>query len=179
MFNIRNVADLKEQIEQTIHKDQIAISLPYCKDIQDLPERLECLQLKVLLLFTKKDSSLLIPDLFFEGMKELKVIDFTGICFSSLSSTLAYLVNLQTLCLDYCQPKDTAIVGQLKEIRDSQFSIFPHYGVACSNWTIDALTVARFEQVFKTYDDSTKCHIKVISVRRTIYGSQLYWVGEG
>ncbi|XP_052297537.1 disease resistance protein At4g27190-like isoform X1 [Citrus sinensis] len=115
MFNIPNVADLEKKMEETIRKDPIAISLPY-RDIQELPERLGCPRLELLLLHTKGLCSMQVKDHFFKGTEGLKVLNFTGIHFSSLPSSLGCLINLQTLCLDYCRLKDIAIVGQLKKL---------------------------------------------------------------
>ncbi|KAH9687101.1 Disease resistance protein [Citrus sinensis] len=131
MFNIPNVTDLKEEIENIIQKGAIAISLPY-EDIQELPERLECPQLKLFLLLAKGIApvSMQISDLFFEGTEELKVLSLTRIPFSSLPSSLGRLINLQTLCLDGCGLEDIAIVGQLKKLeilslRDSDIKQLP------------------------------------------------------
>ncbi|KAH9753024.1 Disease resistance protein [Citrus sinensis] len=131
MFNIPNVTDLKEEIENIIQKGAIAISLPY-EDIQELPERLECPQLKLFLLLAKGIApvSMQISDLFFEGTEELKVLSLTRIPFSSLPSSLGRLINLQTLCLDSCGLEDIAIVGQLKKLeilslRDSDIKQLP------------------------------------------------------
>ncbi|KAH9753104.1 Disease resistance protein [Citrus sinensis] len=131
MFNIPNVADLKEEIERTIEKEPTAISLPLNKrKASELPERLECPKLKLLLLFTKFRSSLIIPDLFFEGMKQLKVLHFTNARIPSLPSSLGCLFNVQTLCLDGCVLNEIAIIGQLKKLdilsfRDSNIEQLP------------------------------------------------------
>ncbi|KAH9686988.1 Disease resistance protein [Citrus sinensis] len=131
MFNIPNVTDLKEEIENIIQKGAIAISSPY-EDIQELPERLECPQLKLFLLLAKGIApvSMQISDLFFEGTEELKVLSLTRIPFSSLPSSFGRLINLQTLCLDGCGLEDIAIVGQLKKLeilslRDSEIKQLP------------------------------------------------------
>ncbi|KAH9752997.1 hypothetical protein KPL71_014925 [Citrus sinensis] len=113
MFNIPNVADLEKKMEETIRKDPIAISLTY-GGIQVLPERLQCPCLE--LLHTEGDGSMQVSDHFFKGTEGLKVLNFTRIHFSSLPSSLGCLINLQTLCLDYCRLKDIAIVGQLKKL---------------------------------------------------------------
>ncbi|GAY62525.1 hypothetical protein CUMW_218490, partial [Citrus unshiu] len=129
MFNIPNVAYVEKKMEETIREGPIAISLPY-RDIQELPERLECPRLELLLLFSKRDSSLQISDLFFQGTEELKVLDFTGIFFSSLPSSLGCLINVQTLCLDGCRLNDITIIGQLRKLeilsfRDSDVKELP------------------------------------------------------
>ncbi|KAH9687030.1 Disease resistance protein [Citrus sinensis] len=113
MFNIPNVADLEKKMEETVQEGPIAISLPY-RGIQVLPERLQCPCLE--LLHTEGDGSLQVSDHFFKGTEGLKVLNFTRIHFSSLPSSLGCLINLQTLCLDYCRLKDIAIVGQLKKL---------------------------------------------------------------
>ncbi|XP_052287404.1 disease resistance protein At4g27190-like isoform X2 [Citrus sinensis] len=133
MFNIPNVADLEKKMEEIIQEDPIAISLPH-RDIEVLPERLQCPRLDLFLLFTKGDGSFPISmqmsDLFFEGTEGLKVLDFTGIHFSSLPSSLGRLTSLQTLCLHWCELEDIAIVGQLKKLeilsfRDSDIKELP------------------------------------------------------
>ncbi|KAH9687015.1 Disease resistance protein [Citrus sinensis] len=122
MFNIPNVADVEKKMEETIRKDPIAISLPQ-RDIQELPERLQCPNLQLFLLITKGIApvSMQISDLFFEGTEELKVLSLIGIHFSSLPSSLGRLINLQTLCLDWCQLEDVAAIGQLKKLEILSF----------------------------------------------------------
>ncbi|KAH9686969.1 Disease resistance protein [Citrus sinensis] len=129
MFNIPNVAYVEKKMEETIREGPIAISLPY-RDIQELPERLGCPRLELLLLFSKRDSSLQISDLFFQGTEELKVLDLAGIHFSSLPSSLGRLINLQTLCLDGCRLNEITIIGQLRKLeilsfRDSDVKELP------------------------------------------------------
>ncbi|KAH9687076.1 AAA domain-containing protein [Citrus sinensis] len=115
MFNIPNVADLEKKMEETIRKDPIAISLPHRGD-QVLPQRMRCPRLGLFLLHTKGLCSMQVSDHIFEGTEGLKVLDLARIHFSSLPSSLGCLINLQTLCLDYCRLKDIAIVGQLKKL---------------------------------------------------------------
>lgn len=77
MFNIPNAADSKKEIEKAIEEEPTAISLPLnIRYAYELPERSECPKLKLLLLFAKYGGSLRIPDLFFEGMKQLKSFTF-------------------------------------------------------------------------------------------------------
>lgn len=116
MFNIQS----KDELEDKTQNDLIAISLPN-RDIEELPERLECPKLSLFLLFAKYDSSLQIPDLFFEGLNKLRVLHFTRICFLSLPSSLVCLINLRTLSLEGCLLGDIAIVGQLKKLEILSF----------------------------------------------------------
>uniref|UniRef100_A0A2C9WHI5 Uncharacterized protein n=1 Tax=Manihot esculenta TaxID=3983 RepID=A0A2C9WHI5_MANES len=102
------------------NKDCTRISLPYC-DIENLPEGWECPKAEALLLFTEI-FSLGIPHQFFKGIRNLQVVDFTGIHFVSLPSSLAFLSNLHTLCLHRCQLDDLAIIGDLKQLRVLSFA---------------------------------------------------------
>ncbi|KAF2294523.1 hypothetical protein GH714_012190 [Hevea brasiliensis] len=81
----------------------------------------ECPKAELLLLFTEV-LSLGIPDLFFKGIRNLEVVDFTGMRFVSLPSSLAFLSNLHTLCLHRCQLDDIAIIGDLKQLRVLSFA---------------------------------------------------------
>ncbi|KAK4833423.1 hypothetical protein QYF36_004709 [Acer negundo] len=54
MFNIQDVTDLKETLVEKLPKNSTAMSLPF-KDVSDLPERLECSELKLLVLLMKED----------------------------------------------------------------------------------------------------------------------------
>ncbi|KAM4108533.1 hypothetical protein ACB094_03G051700 [Castanea mollissima] len=85
------------------------------KDVHELPDEMECPELR---LFHVKggNHSLQIADTFFKGMGKLKVLDLTEMKLSSLPTSLHLLRNLQTLCLDYCQFGDIAVIGQLKNL---------------------------------------------------------------
>uniref|UniRef100_A0A2C9VJ07 AAA+ ATPase domain-containing protein n=1 Tax=Manihot esculenta TaxID=3983 RepID=A0A2C9VJ07_MANES len=102
------------------NKDCTRISLPYC-DIENLPEGWECPKAEALFLFTEV-FCLGIPHQFFKGIRNLEVVDFTGIHFVSLPSSLAFLSNLHTLCLHRCQLDDLAIIGDLKQLRVLSFA---------------------------------------------------------
>ncbi|XP_043814219.1 uncharacterized protein LOC110605262 isoform X3 [Manihot esculenta] len=102
------------------NKDCTRISLPYC-DIENLPEGWECPKAEALFLFTEV-FGLGIPDQFFKGIRNLEVVDFTGIHFVSLPSSLAVLSNLHTLCLHRCQLHDLAIIEDLKQLRVLSFA---------------------------------------------------------
>ncbi|XP_031275698.1 uncharacterized protein LOC116134153 [Pistacia vera] len=114
MFNIKNVVDLKAVLEEK-PKTSNAISLHYGDIGDELPQSLEYPKLKFFHLF-RENHFLEIPDLLFQGMKELQVLDLTGICALSLPSSLRCLKNLQTLCLNACLLEDIAIVGELEKL---------------------------------------------------------------
>ncbi|KAK3205123.1 hypothetical protein Dsin_019169 [Dipteronia sinensis] len=120
MLNIQNITRLEEELEKKIHKETTTISLPE-KDVNyELPERLEFPKLQLFFL-SKKDLSFQIPDTFFEGTKELKVLDLTKIRLLPLPSSLCRLTNFQTLCLKECLLGDIAIIRKLKNLEILSF----------------------------------------------------------
>uniref|UniRef100_A0A2N9EX98 AAA+ ATPase domain-containing protein n=1 Tax=Fagus sylvatica TaxID=28930 RepID=A0A2N9EX98_FAGSY len=87
------------------------------RDIHELPDKLECPDLRCLYVWAKdRDHPFTIPDTFFKGMTKLKVLDLTYMRFSSLPSSLNCLTNLQTLCLDQCVLEDISLIGELKNL---------------------------------------------------------------
>ncbi|PRQ37009.1 putative P-loop containing nucleoside triphosphate hydrolase, leucine-rich repeat domain, L [Rosa chinensis] len=99
--------------------------------IPHLPEGLECLELKMFT-FSSRDADhyLEIPNNFFEGMKKLKVLDFTRLSIPSLPSSLEFLESLRTLCLDQCTLGDVTLIGQLQNLeilsfQESKFKELP------------------------------------------------------
>ncbi|XP_034926484.1 probable disease resistance protein At4g27220 [Populus alba] len=107
--------EFKEWPTNDVLQQYTAISLPLRK-IPDLPAILECPHLNSFILLNK-DPSLQIPDSFFREMKELKVLDLTAVNLSPLPSSLQFLENLQTLCLDLCVLEDISIVGELEKLK--------------------------------------------------------------
>ncbi|XP_031254516.1 disease resistance protein At4g27190-like [Pistacia vera] len=118
MFNIQNVNTLKEVLEKK--KDSTAIVVPSGDIYDELPEKLDCPKLKFFFL-DMNNKNLQIPYVFFEGMKEIKVLDLTRMHLLSLPSSLDCLKNIRTLCLDGCQLEDVAIVGELKTLEILSF----------------------------------------------------------
>ncbi|XP_034708024.1 uncharacterized protein LOC117931212 isoform X2 [Vitis riparia] len=90
------------------------------RDIHRLPGALACPKLEFLLL-DGNNSSLKIPDSFFVVTKELKVLSLSEMCLAPLPSSLHFLPNLRTLCLDQCQLGDLAIIGELKQLQVLSF----------------------------------------------------------
>ncbi|KAK9291401.1 hypothetical protein L1049_019348 [Liquidambar formosana] len=120
---VRNGFDLEECMKDEKLKSCPAIS-PLYKDIQELPIDLEYPELNFL--FFCNNPSLKILDSFFKGMKQLRVLNLTNICFSSLLSSLIFLSNLQTLCLNQCMFQDIPIsdlakIGELKKLEILSF----------------------------------------------------------
>ncbi|XP_031270765.1 uncharacterized protein LOC116129150 [Pistacia vera] len=116
MFNIQNATVL----EKKISKKSAAISLPYRKVSYELPKRLECPELMFFLLYTR-NQSLQVPDILFEGIKEINVLVLTGIHFLSLPPSLCCLKKIRTLCLDGCMLGDVAIIGELNTLEILSF----------------------------------------------------------
>ncbi|KAI4354361.1 hypothetical protein L6164_003231 [Bauhinia variegata] len=86
--------------------------------ILKLPENLENAALKLLFLnkVNAENQSLKIPDCFFDGVMNLKVLDLTCLNISSLPMSLSSLTKLKTLCLDQCALGGMAALASLKNI---------------------------------------------------------------
>ncbi|KAI4353010.1 hypothetical protein L6164_001989 [Bauhinia variegata] len=90
------------------------IKLKWCP-IHTLPKKLHCPKIKFLLL-ESGNRFLEIPTLFFEGMRNLKVLDLTAMNLISFPTSFLSLTNLQTLCLDQCALEDITSIGALKNL---------------------------------------------------------------
>nr|POE99971.1 putative disease resistance protein [Quercus suber] len=114
MLTIRSSNDSEKWSNMKNFKDSIGVALFDVK-FSDLPKRLECPQLNFILLGDKGNSSA-IPNHFFEGVKELKVLVLFEACLS-LPSSLSCLHNLQSLVLNKRELEDVAIIGELKNLK--------------------------------------------------------------
>jgi hypothetical protein len=83
--------------------------------IHELPQRLDCPNIKFFYLYNV-NPSLEIPDIFFEGMGSLRVLDLTHLNLSSLPTSFRSLTNLQTLSLDQCILENMDTIGALKNL---------------------------------------------------------------
>ncbi|XP_031260741.1 disease resistance protein SUMM2-like [Pistacia vera] len=120
-------ANSREVLESTMSKEDLTHLSVINGDINELPERLDCPNLRLLLLLRKdqdqdQDRSLEIPNNFFQGVKELQVLYLGGINIPSESSLLSCLKKLRTLCLNRCSLTDIGIIGELKELMILKFS---------------------------------------------------------
>ncbi|CAA2969733.1 disease resistance At4g27190-like [Olea europaea subsp. europaea] len=89
-------------------------------ELNRLPSGLEYPNLRFLAV-NCKSKSLDIPKDFFEGMKELRVLDFTSMR-SQIPSSIQLLTNLQTLCLDKCKLNiENSSIGNLKKLEVLSF----------------------------------------------------------
>jgi Leucine-rich repeat (LRR) protein len=116
MFVVRADGGLKELLDKDALKRCKAFSVRGTGDIHELPNEMECPELRFLLVECDDGSPLQISDTFFEGTKKIKVLDLTKMQLSSLPSSLGLLRNLQTLCLDHCVLGDIAVIGELKNL---------------------------------------------------------------
>ncbi|XP_059598364.1 uncharacterized protein LOC100251264 isoform X4 [Vitis vinifera] len=113
-FVVREDVGFEEWSETDDSKMCTFISLN-CKVVRELPQGLVCPDLQSFLLHSK-NPSLNIPNTFFEGMKKLKVLDLSHMHFTTLPSSLDFLANLRTLCLDGCELGDIALIGKLTKL---------------------------------------------------------------
>ena len=85
------------------------------RDIHELSYMLECPKLRFLCVIGE-DCSSEISETFFEGMRNLEVLDLTKMRISSLPSSLNLLTNLKALCLYSCELGDITGIGKLKKL---------------------------------------------------------------
>ncbi|XP_022853620.1 probable disease resistance protein At4g27220 isoform X2 [Olea europaea var. sylvestris] len=96
-----------------------AISLT-SNELNQLPSGLEYPNLKFLLVICNQQS-LNTSKEFFADMKELRVLDFTGLSIQ-IPSSIQLLTNLRTLCLDNCTLNiENSTIGNLKKLEVLSF----------------------------------------------------------
>jgi len=98
-----------------------SMSICSCDIVDGLPKEINCSQLKFFQIDTN-DPSLIIPENFFEGMKNLKVLILIGFRLSRLPSSIKCLLKLRMLCLERCTLDDNLHIGDLKKLRILSFS---------------------------------------------------------
>ncbi|CAJ2659414.1 unnamed protein product [Trifolium pratense] len=114
-YGVKRYTSIKEwpEIDQLQKCHQIILPWSY---IHKLPEKLECPELKLLLLSNIGDF-LKVPDDFFSEMRELKVLDLYGMNFTpSPPPSLSLLTKLKTLNLPGCVFEEISIVAELKSL---------------------------------------------------------------
>ncbi|ESR61141.1 hypothetical protein CICLE_v10018190mg, partial [Citrus x clementina] len=113
-FLIKAGVGLKDWPSINTFEDLTGISLMF-NDIHEVPDELECPKLQAL--FLQENYHLVIPDPFFQGMKDLKVLDLEGIRMVSPPFSLSFLSNLGTLSLhDCCGLGDLSLIGELSRL---------------------------------------------------------------
>ncbi|XP_020992207.2 probable disease resistance protein At4g27220 [Arachis duranensis] len=115
VFTLRN-----KTLDVWPHKEQLerysAIYLHKCHIVDGLPERVNCPRLTFFYIDCD-GSTLKIPDTFFEGMEELRILVLSGIHLQSLPSSIKCLPNLRMLCLEKCTLGDLSILNHLRKLR--------------------------------------------------------------
>ncbi|XP_044475553.1 uncharacterized protein LOC123203298 isoform X1 [Mangifera indica] len=118
MFDIQDVKGIKEVLMKS--KDSIAISLFYT-NIHELPERVDFPKLKLFTYHTMEDHCLQIPDHFFEGIKELEVLELDRVHLLPPPPSFVCLTNLKILCLWNCSLRDITMIGELRNLEMLRF----------------------------------------------------------
>ncbi|XP_044475727.1 disease resistance protein SUMM2-like [Mangifera indica] len=112
-FLVKAGISLKEWPERDTFEDLMCISL-MLNDIKEVPNAIECPKLQSLLL--QRNSKLVVPNNFFQGMKNLGVLDLSETQLSPLPESLSSLVNLRTLYFNGCKLGDLSIIGDLSKL---------------------------------------------------------------
>ncbi|KAM5553551.1 hypothetical protein ABKV19_025662, partial [Rosa sericea] len=121
VFKVAIGDEFKEWLAKDLCKKSTMIVLD-SYSMPHLPEGLECPELKMFTFSSRDvDHYLKIPSNFFEGMKKLKVLDFTSLSIPSLPSSFQFLESLRTLCLDQCTLGDVTLIGQLQNLEILSF----------------------------------------------------------
>ncbi|GKV01651.1 hypothetical protein SLEP1_g14189 [Rubroshorea leprosula] len=84
-------------------------------NVGELPNELYCPQLKLFSL-RSKDPSVKIPENFFQGMPNLRVLNFTEVHLSSLPSSICLLKHLHTLHISESILENIAFIGELMSL---------------------------------------------------------------
>ncbi|CAL5336075.1 unnamed protein product [Camellia sinensis] len=122
---------VKKWPEKDTCESSSAMSLRFDNTLE-LPNDLLCPQLHTLTILLKRNINPLlnVPDRFFSGMEKLTILELNRICMLPPLS-LANLVNLRMLWLDYCELGDIAILKDLSNnleilsLRGSNIEVLP------------------------------------------------------
>ncbi|XP_044477844.1 probable disease resistance protein At4g27220 [Mangifera indica] len=107
---------VKEWSDKKQLKKCTKISLGDCNMNSEIwSQGLDCPKLEFF--STAMDGSFEIPKDLFSGMRSLKVLSFFGLAVWTLPTSLAFLTNLQTLCLDYGRFSDITLIGELRKLK--------------------------------------------------------------
>ncbi|KAI4353808.1 hypothetical protein L6164_002734 [Bauhinia variegata] len=122
VFYKRNVKLYDEWLDKDKLEKYTTISLHCCDIVGKLPESLNFPRLR-LFCIENNDHSFRIPDKFFEGMTELRVLLLIGIDLSRIPSSIKCLKHLRMLCLEQCViGDDLSLIGKLEKLRILSFS---------------------------------------------------------
>ncbi|MED6159708.1 hypothetical protein PIB30_044712 [Stylosanthes scabra] len=126
-----NKGKIDEWPDEDELKRYVAISLRHCHVTDAITKSLTCDKLKILEI-NNDDPHLKLPRQFFKQMKELKVLNLTGVQLSPLGSSIGSLTKLRMLCLEQCTlipssvksslSKELRVIKKLKNLRILSFS---------------------------------------------------------
>ncbi|KAI9196678.1 hypothetical protein LWI28_026023 [Acer negundo] len=127
MFSVTDDFVLSDWEDKYRLENGIAVSF---LDIRQLPKELEFPQLRFFYM-KPSDPFLEIPEFFFAGMPELRVLHLIEMDLLTQPTSLHFLLNLQTLCLDQCKLGDVVVIGELKKLeilsfRSSDIEMLPN-----------------------------------------------------
>ncbi|XP_048135719.1 disease resistance protein At4g27190-like [Rhodamnia argentea] len=95
-------------------KSCTSVCFPYV-DMEELPEELDCPEMRIFLLFTNNES-LKVPVSCFNSMRKLMVLHLSRVRLTRSPSPFQFLENLHTLCLNDCSLEDVAMISELKRL---------------------------------------------------------------
>ncbi|XP_044483200.1 probable disease resistance protein At4g27220 isoform X1 [Mangifera indica] len=113
IFLVKAGTDLKEWPNRDTYEDLTCISL-MSNNIKEVSNVMECPKLQSLLL--QGNSKMVFPNNFFQGMKDLRVVDLSETQLLPLPESLSLLANLRTLYLNGCELGDLSIIGHLSKL---------------------------------------------------------------
>ncbi|XP_044483166.1 disease resistance protein UNI-like isoform X4 [Mangifera indica] len=113
IFLVKAGTGLKKWPNRDTYEDLTCISL-MSNDIKEVSDMMECPKLQSLLL--QGNSKMVFPNNFFQGMKDLRVLDLSKTQLLPLPESLSLLANLRTLYLNGCELGDLSIIGQLSKL---------------------------------------------------------------
>ncbi|TXG55671.1 hypothetical protein EZV62_020927 [Acer yangbiense] len=116
MFMVKAGIQLQNWPSADTFENFTGISWMY-NDIREVPDGLEYPKLQALLL--QENSSLVVSNNFFQGMRDVKVLDMSRIQILQLPQSLVLLANLTTLRLDDCvfgDKTDISLIGKLTNL---------------------------------------------------------------
>ncbi|KAM7505266.1 hypothetical protein LguiB_004170 [Lonicera macranthoides] len=113
-FLVKFGNEIKEWPSEDTYEDYTSISLQ-CDKMDELPDGLECPNLKLLRLDGLDHKLLKFPERFFEGMRKLQVLVLRHMSVPSLPESLQFLTSLRTLSLNSCKLEgDVSLIGKLE-----------------------------------------------------------------
>ncbi|KAK4846424.1 hypothetical protein QYF36_017076 [Acer negundo] len=115
MFMAQAGIELQEWPSKDMFEDFKGLSL-MSNDLHNAPDGLECPKLQALLL--QNNPEMTVPESFFQGTKDLKVLDLSYVDFMSLPISISLLTNIRTLCLNNCKFVNPSVyrIGKLTKL---------------------------------------------------------------